>query len=600
MKRKTIAALLIIAMIMGLSVPAYAEDTPDSAEPPQTQEQPQEPEQEETPVVANYDELVTAIDNASNGDTVFVVDFISVPCGATLGDSDKRITIKPSKDFNQMVNEMILAEPKCSPDCENQITIRNLNFDGDSKLIRTFLTIAHHVIIDNCTFKNSADENAAMACLNILTGEVGMSNTKFENTSGVFAGAVYVCDGADVTISNCCFENTTGGWAGAIYNWGTVRVNANYFSNNKSLRTGNTLCNMRNLYLEMDMDKYSELYGFAPHGWYYDADYSEEEGFLALDKMKPYDTAENNQPCSLTFAENDPYPSNEDDDSDTPPDTEPTNPNTPPDDPEDSGEDNDTPEQQPTQPPADDDGSVDTPEQPTQPEDPEDDDNSGDDTNVPVEPSEPPQDEDSPDDKDTPPVIYRPPYRPTRPIAPDPEPEDPVEPEPTPTLVCGEAAIDVSRSVVLQGYGDGELHEDDPLTRAQLATIIFRLLDESSLEKLIVDNDPQFADVPSDSWCYEYVQTIASAGVVFGVGGGNYDPNGVVTWGQIITVLSRFVEPQEYDLQNIDYDGWALQSVQTAAALGWIEDSADFNPDAVISRGALVQLVNGILEQYKS
>lgn len=72
-----------------------------------------------------------------------------------------------------------------------------------------------------------------------------------------------------------------------------------------------------------------------------------------------------------------------------------------------------------------------------------------------------------------------------------------------------------------------------------------------------------------------------------------------MTWAQTITILSRFVEPQDYELQHIQYDGWAVDAVQTAVALGWIEDSAEFNPDAIISRGALVQLVNSVLEMYR-
>ena len=43
--------------------------------------------------------------------------------------------------------------------------------------------------------------------------------------------------------------------------------------------------------------------------------------------------------------------------------------------------------------------------------------------------------------------------------------------------------IDTTRTVVLLGYGDGLLHEDDPLTRAQLATIVFRLLDDASIAR---------------------------------------------------------------------------------------------------------------------
>jgi hypothetical protein len=150
---------------------------------------------------------------------------------------------------------------------------------------------------------------------------------------------------------------------------------------------------------------------------------------------------------------------------------------------------------------------------------------------------------------------------------------------------------------VLLGYGDGLLHEDDPLTRAQLATIIYRLLDDESIA-LYGNAQVVFADVAADVWYAQYVKVIQAARIVNGVGGDRYDPNGIVTWAQVLTILSRFMEPQEYALQHIQYSGWAQGAIQTAVALGWIEDSADFTPDAVISRGQLEQLINGVLALY--
>ena len=143
------------------------------------------------------------------------------------------------------------------------------------------------------------------------------------------------------------------------------------------------------------------------------------------------------------------------------------------------------------------------------------------------------------------------------------------------------------------------MHEDDPLTRAQLATIVYRLLDDDSITMYDTDGTAQFKDVAPDAWCYRYVQTINRAGIVLGVGEGNYAPDGLVTWAQTITILSRFVEQQDYELQHIQYDSWALDAVQTAVALGWITDSAEFNPDDIISRGQLVDLVNSVLAMYR-
>ena len=170
---------------------------------------------------------------------------------------------------------------------------------------------------------------------------------------------------------------------------------------------------------------------------------------------------------------------------------------------------------------------------------------------------------------------------------------------PAPTLVCGNAVLDTSRSVVLQGYGDGLLHLEDSLTRAQMATILYRLLDEKSIAEYEAA-EAAFTDVPADMWCSRYVSTIAKAGIVAGVGNGCFYPNDKLTWAQILTVLSRFTEPKACALQHIQYDGWAVEAVQTAVALGWIEDSADFAPNAIISRGDFMQLVNGVLTLYRA
>ena len=206
-------------------------------------------------------------------------------------------------------------------------------------------------------------------------------------------------------------------------------------------------------------------------------------------------------------------------------------------------------------------------------------------------PTPTPDDSDN-DDDDTPPVSR--PSRPSRPAVSKPKPT-----APAPALVCGNAVLDTSRSVVLQGYGDGLLHLEDSLTRAQMATILYRLLDEKSIAAYETA-EAAFTDVPADMWCSRYVSAIAKAGIVAGVGNGSFYPNGKLTWAQILTVLSRFTEPKACALQHIQYDGWAVEAVQTAVALGWIEDSADFAPNAIISRGEFMQLVNSVLTLYRA
>lgn len=158
--------------------------------------------------------------------------------------------------------------------------------------------------------------------------------------------------------------------------------------------------------------------------------------------------------------------------------------------------------------------------------------------------------------------------------------------------------IDSTRSAKLSGYGDGQLHLEDSLTRAQMAKIIYGLLDENCIEK-IGKSDDGFKDVTAEAWFYTAVSALHNAGVVNGVGGGNYNPNDTVTWAQIIAVLSRFVDEEDCTLQNISYNGWAYNAIKTAVSLKWIEDQPNFDADAVINRGEFVELVNHVLSLYR-
>lgn len=298
----------------------------------------------------------------------------------------------------------------------------------------------------------------------------------------------------------------------------------------------------------------------------------------------------------------------EKDDSETT--IDPVNPNNPPDDSD--------PPQKPIEgsnPPEDQDVSTEQPQNPSETTDPSEpaeppanptDDEEAAEPEKPEEPEKEPTvrpqkpiiGDDGDKDEYTLPVIHKPVGGTVKPVQSEDNQENDEEQQNKRSLICGDAVIDCSRSAVLYGYGDGLLHKDDPLTRAQMATIIFRLLDEESTAKLSTPLS-SFVDVSADAWCAPYVLPLADAGVVNGTGGGYYSPNNLATWGQFFTVLGRFVEPQECILWNIQYDGWARQAVETAVALGWIEDSAAVNPNAVITRGEAVALINTVLEMNR-
>ena len=166
-------------------------------------------------------------------------------------------------------------------------------------------------------------------------------------------------------------------------------------------------------------------------------------------------------------------------------------------------------------------------------------------------------------------------------------------------LDCGDVQIDAARRVVLQGYGDGYLHEEDPLTRAQMSMVLYRLLTDKALHDYDRDNTV-FSDVPENAWFYVPVRTMKNAGMVVGTSDTTFSPNTNVTWGQALTVLSRFVGRRTCNLRNISYTGWALPAIENAVARGWIADRASFDPDAQICRGDFAMIFNTVLEDMSA
>ena len=160
---------------------------------------------------------------------------------------------------------------------------------------------------------------------------------------------------------------------------------------------------------------------------------------------------------------------------------------------------------------------------------------------------------------------------------------------------CNGAVLNTSTPLALAGYGDGLLHEEDPLTRAQAAQLLYRLLTKESRETLY-RTDNNFTDVAPTAWYNEAVSTIANAGIAVGYGE-SYHPDDNLTWAQLLTILSRFVEQESnIVLERISVtDHWAYNSIKTAVYHGWIEDTPTFEPDRPITRGEAVSIINTAL-----
>lgn len=548
--KKMLSLLLVFTLVLSMATSAFAAEGTDCGG-----EQPQDQEDQTAPTVSTLEELQAAIAAAKDGDTIAISEEITLD--AVTLETNKRIVIIRSDTYpsgtlirlynGAKISGFIFEEPTdstiiCVSSWETAIEIKNCQFIGNSMNTQSFINAygginyPNQVRIDSCYFDGAT--KSAIVCTNGLTLTITDSGFT-DNSSLTQGGAIY--SSSTLILDNCIFTGNKAVSGGGVYCSGDLTITDCQFSENQieNKTFGTDILSLGILTMTDD----------PRDGTGY---YEESTGEKIVLPLTDY--ASTAKLIFLTDEQAAEYFAPEEPDN---PDEEPDTPETPSEPPEqpDNGEDGDAP--------------IEPEESPTTPEGPQDKPDSSDD--------------------DYEPPIYRP-VRPTKPVEP--------EPQPAPSLICNNAVIDTSRSAKLQGYGDGLLHEDDSLSRAQMATIVYRLLDDESVAALSVPSS-SFTDVDASAWYAPFVLTLADAGVVGGTGNGYFAPDSPTTWVQLLTVLGRFVERQECALQHIRYDGWARPAIETAVALGWIEDSAEIVPDDVITRREAVELINMVLKQYR-
>ena len=150
------------------------------------------------------------------------------------------------------------------------------------------------------------------------------------------------------------------------------------------------------------------------------------------------------------------------------------------------------------------------------------------------------------------------------------------------------------------GYEDGTVRPDGSITRAEVATIIFRLLDGEVRDgNLTTVND--FTDVNEGDWYNTAISTLVKLGIIDGRTATTFDPNAPITRAEFATLFARFdesgIEPDS-DFKDIATH-WAREYIERAAALGWINGYEDgtFRPDNKITRAEAMTMINRVLNR---
>ncbi|MBR5903487.1 MAG: S-layer homology domain-containing protein, partial [Clostridia bacterium] len=167
----------------------------------------------------------------------------------------------------------------------------------------------------------------------------------------------------------------------------------------------------------------------------------------------------------------------------------------------------------------------------------------------------------------------------------------------------GESAItEWSQAGIVQG-ANGLFRPDDPITRAELATVITRLL------KLTESAPNTYTDLPAGAWYEQAVLCCVQAGIMKGDGGGIIRPSDNVTRQEAIVMLGRawgISESASKDLSRFS-DGaltadWAKGYVRSFVDLGYIKGVGEnmLAPTGNINRASVVTILSNAIASYVS
>ena len=152
------------------------------------------------------------------------------------------------------------------------------------------------------------------------------------------------------------------------------------------------------------------------------------------------------------------------------------------------------------------------------------------------------------------------------------------------------------------GYSeDGTVRPNANITRAEVATIFFRLLTDEARDQFWMTSN-NFSDVLPNDWYNNAVSTMVNMGIIQGYEDGTFRPNANITRAEFAAIAARFMASGygvEDDLFTDIANHWARESINDAAMAGWINGYEDgtFRPDAAITRAEAVTLVNNVLQR---
>ena len=164
-------------------------------------------------------------------------------------------------------------------------------------------------------------------------------------------------------------------------------------------------------------------------------------------------------------------------------------------------------------------------------------------------------------------------------------------------IVNAEAVDACSALNIINGYPDGSYKPEGTITRAEACKMICVALNGGKEPTLGTTTKASFTDTKGH-WAEKYIESCVAQGIVAGIGGGKFNPNGNVTGSQFAKMLLIALG---YNADTQGYMGapWEVNVNVDASAKGLYEGLAGMDPSKALSRDNAAQMVWNALNAYE-
>lgn len=152
----------------------------------------------------------------------------------------------------------------------------------------------------------------------------------------------------------------------------------------------------------------------------------------------------------------------------------------------------------------------------------------------------------------------------------------------------------------IQGYSDQTFRPNQKVTRAEMASMLSRVMTHSTTEQKTI----MYSDVPSSLWAHKAIQDVQINGLMNGLPDGTFKPNQAITRAEMATIISRWQKlsgtgtSNATDIQN----SWAVSDIKRVTQAGFMQGLTPsvFKPNQPLTRAEAVTTLNRVLKLDKT